>query len=101
MNGWNMTVNMEIVKNFIKGIDKLFEKKKEEDLKKKRGGENVIRQGSRKKPYTRDLEYILICQKKLSQNFKERTTYIYMPKIRVTTMKGQNMTLKMKNKNVF
>ena len=80
MKGWNMTVKMKIIKNFIKGIDKirswlkkerrgfdkLFEKKKEEDLKKKekrknKGGENVIRQGSRKKAYTRDLEYILIC----------------------------------------
>ena len=28
MKGWNMTVKMEIVKNFIKGIDKLFEKRK-------------------------------------------------------------------------
>ena len=29
MKGWNMTVKMEIIKNFIKGIDKkLFEKRK-------------------------------------------------------------------------
>ena len=97
MKGWNMTVKMEIIKNFKKGFDKLFEKRKKR-IKKKRKKE---RQVSRKKAYTRDLEYILICQKKLSQNFKERTTYIYMPKIRVTTMKGQNMTLKMKNKIFF
>jgi len=36
MKGWNMTVKVKIIKNFIKGIDKkLFEKRKKR-LKKKR-----------------------------------------------------------------
>ena len=68
MKGWKMTVKMKIIKDFIKGIDKIrscflkrrrFKKKKKE--KKKKKGENVIRQETRTKPYTSDLGYILIC----------------------------------------
>jgi len=57
MKGWNMTVKMKIIKDFIKGIDKKVEKRK--SFKKK--GENVIRQETRTKSYTRDLGYILVC----------------------------------------
>ena len=36
MKGWNMTVKMKIIKNFIKGIDKkLFEKERRGFQKKK------------------------------------------------------------------
>jgi len=62
IKGWNITVKMKIIEDFIKGIDKkLFEKKEEDLKKKKKKGENVIRQETRTKPYTRDLGYILVC----------------------------------------
>jgi len=36
MKGWNMTVKMKIIKDFIKGIDKKFVEKERRKIKKKK-----------------------------------------------------------------
>ena len=61
----------------------------------KKRGKKMIRLEARTKPYTRFKVYFDLLEETVSQNFKERKTYIYT-KIRVNTMKGWNMTVKMK-----
>jgi len=69
MKGWNMTVKMKIIKDFIKGINKVrsWLKKERREIKKK--GENVIWQETRTKPFTRDLGYIWSVRRKCVPKF--------------------------------
>ena len=55
----------------------------------------MIRLVYRSVPHTRFWVYFGLLEESASQNFKERKTYI-CTKIRVNTMKGWNMTVKMK-----
>ena len=50
---------------------------------------------NRIEPHIRFWVYFSLLEETTFQNFKERKTYIYT-KIRVNTMKGWNMTVKMK-----
>ena len=58
----------------------------------------MIRLETRTNPYTRFRVYFGLLQETVSQNFKERKSYKYIQKRSLNTMKGYNMTVKMKIK---